>query len=185
VTLKQFGDVVIITDKVAGPLRGPGPEGGDGGESGKQAAATIEQITYGVVKAGTSVFYANGASRAAVNTAISLNKQRAVTRYLKRQKAQKFTKILAGSVNYATKPIEASYIGITHTDLEPDIRNMAASPRSPNTASASRFPSTSSGRSRTCATSRRRTWRRSRTRAVRRVARCSRRPAPAPTSIRC
>src|SRR3546814_1567009 len=67
---------------------------------------------------GTSVFYANGAARNAVNTAISKNKQRAVVRYLKRQKAKKFTKILSGSVNYATKPIEAAYIGICHTDNE-------------------------------------------------------------------
>jgi N4-gp56 family major capsid protein len=28
-------------------------------------------------------------------------------------------------VNYATKPIEAAYIGIGHTDLSPDIRAMA------------------------------------------------------------
>jgi hypothetical protein len=27
-------------------------------------------------------------------------------------------------VNYATKPIEAAYIGIGHTDLGPDIRGM-------------------------------------------------------------
>jgi N4-gp56 family major capsid protein len=124
VTLKQFGDIVLITDKVADlsedPVLKVAME-----ESGKQAAATIEQITYGVVKAGTSVFYANGASRAAVNTAISLNKQRAVVRYLQRQKAKKFTKILSGSVNYATKPIEAAYIAVSHTDISPDIRGMA------------------------------------------------------------
>jgi N4-gp56 family major capsid protein len=124
VTLNQFGDVVLITDKVADlsedPVLKVAME-----ESGKQAAATIEQITYGVVKAGTSVFYANGAVRTAVNTAITLNKQRAVVRYLQRQKAKKFTKILSGSVNYATKPIEAAYIAIGHTDLAPDIRAMA------------------------------------------------------------
>jgi N4-gp56 family major capsid protein len=124
VTLKQFGDVVLITDKVQDlsedPVLKVAME-----ESGKQAAATVEQITYGVVKAGTSVFYANGASRAAVNTAISLNKQRAVTRYLKRQKAKKITKILGGSVNYATKPVEAAFVGICHTDCEPDIRAMS------------------------------------------------------------
>jgi N4-gp56 family major capsid protein len=124
VTLQQFGDIVLITDKVADlsedPVLKVAME-----ESGKQAAATIEQITYGVVKAGTSVFYANGAARANVNTAISLNKQRAVVRYLQRQKAKKITKILGGSVNYATKPIEAAYIGIGHTDISPDIRGMA------------------------------------------------------------
>ena len=124
VTLKEWGDVVVISNKVQDlsedPVLKVAME-----ESGKQAGATVEQITYGVVKAGTTVFYANGASRSAVNTAISLNKQRAVTRYLKRQKAQKITKILSGSVNYATKPIEAAYVGICHTDCEADIRGMA------------------------------------------------------------
>lgn len=123
VTLKQWGDIVEISDKVEDLSEDPALKVAME-ESGKQAAETIELITYGVVKAGTTVFYANGASRAAVNTAISRNKQRAIVRYLKRQKAKKFTKILSGSVNYGTKPIEAAYIGICHTDIDSDIRNM-------------------------------------------------------------
>lgn len=35
------------------------------------------------------------------------------------------TRILDGSINYATKPIEASYIGVGHTDLDNDIRSLA------------------------------------------------------------
>lgn len=124
VTLKQWGDIVTITDKIQDlsedPVLKVAME-----ESAKQAAATIEQVTYGVVKAGTAVSYSNGAARNAVNTVITLAKQRAVTRTLKRNKAKKFTKILGSSVNYATRAIEASYIAITHSDVEPDIRNMA------------------------------------------------------------
>lgn len=124
VTLKQWGDLVEITDKVEDlsedPVLKVAME-----ESGKQAAGTIELITYGVVKAGTTVFYANGAGRSSVNTAITLNKQRAVIRNLERQKAQKFTKILSGSVYYGTKPIEAAYIAICHTDIAADIRGLA------------------------------------------------------------
>lgn len=123
VSLKQWGDVVIITDKVhdlaEDPVLKEAME-----ESGKQAAATVEQITYGVIKAGTSVYYANGALRSAVNTALTLNKQRAVTRYLERSKGKKFTKILGGSVNYATMPIEAAYVAVCHTDLSHDIRSL-------------------------------------------------------------
>lgn len=123
VTLKQWGDIVEISDKVADlnedPVLADATE-----EAGKQAGNTLEQVTYGVVKAGTSVFYANGANRAAVNTAITMNKQRAVTRYLDRMKARKFTKILGGSVNYATVPVEASYIAVAHTDCSADIRSM-------------------------------------------------------------
>lgn len=124
VTLQQWGDLVVITDKVndlsEDPVLKEATE-----ECGENSGRTLEQIIYGVLKGGTSVFYANGAARNAVNTPISLTRQRAVTRYLKRMKAKKFTKILAPSPNYATKAIEASYIAVGHTDLESDIRNMA------------------------------------------------------------
>jgi N4-gp56 family major capsid protein len=59
-----------------------------------------------------------------VNTVISLSKQRAVIRALKAQKAMKITTMLDGSANYATRPIEAAYVAVGHTDLEADIRNL-------------------------------------------------------------
>lgn len=123
-TLKQYGQVVGITDVIEDthedPVLNDATE-----QCGENIGRTIEALTYGVVKAGTNVFYANGASRSAVNTAISLNKQRAVTRGLKAQKAMKITKILAPSPDYETRAIEAAYIAVAHTDLESDIRNMA------------------------------------------------------------
>jgi N4-gp56 family major capsid protein len=124
VSLKQWGDIVEISDKVADLSEDPVLKEAMQ-ESGKCAAETIEAVTYGIVKAGTSVYYANGAVRTAVNTPITLNKQRAVTRYLERQKAKKFTKILGGSVMYATQPVEAAFIAITHTDVSADIRSMS------------------------------------------------------------
>ncbi|WP_337846813.1 N4-gp56 family major capsid protein [Sphingomonas sp.] len=123
VTLKQWGDLVEITDKVADLSEDPVLSDATM-LAGEQAGATVEQVIYGVVKAGTSVFYANGASRAAVNTAPTLNKQRAVVRYLNKMKAKKFTRILSGSVQIGTQPVEAAYVAITHTDLEADIRSM-------------------------------------------------------------
>lgn len=124
VTLLQFGDVKVITDKVADLAEDPVLK--DGVElAGEQSGGTLEKVIYGVVKGGTSVFYSNGSSRAAVNTPISLNKQRKVTRYLKAMKAKKFTKILSGSVQIGTAPIEAAYIAVSHTDLEADVRNLA------------------------------------------------------------
>lgn len=124
VTLKQYGDLVSITDKVADLSEDPVLQDATV-ECGKQAGATLEQIVYNIVKGGTTVFYANGANRAAVNTVLSLNKQRKVTRYLKDMKAMKFTKILSASVNIATRPIEAAYVAVAHTNLEADIRNLA------------------------------------------------------------
>lgn len=124
VSMEQFGDLVVITDKVEDLSEDPVLKDA-AMMSGENSGRTLEQIVYGVVKGGTSVFYANGASRSAVNTAVSLNKQRKVTRYLKSMKAKKFTRILDGSVKIGTRPVEAAYVAVAHTDLESDIRGLA------------------------------------------------------------
>jgi len=124
VSLKQYGEVVEITDVIEDTHEDPVLN--DASEqSGENIGRTQEALNWGVLRAGTNVFYANGAARNAVNVPISLNKQRAVMRSLKAQKAYKITRILSGSVNYATKPIEASYIAVHHTDVEQDIRGLA------------------------------------------------------------
>ena len=122
-TLKQYGQVVKITDVIQDTHEDPVLNDA-AMVCGENIGRTQEKLNYGVVKAGTSVFYANGAARASVNTTITLAKQRAVTRYLKAQKAKKITRILAPSMNYATKAVEAAYVAVAHTDVESDIRAM-------------------------------------------------------------
>lgn len=122
-TLKQHGMVVGITDVIEDTHEDPVLNDATQ-QAGENIGRTIEALTYGVLRAGTNVFYANGASRAAVNSPISLNKQRAVTRALKAQKAQKVTNILSGSPDYETRAVEAAYIAVAHTDLESDVRGM-------------------------------------------------------------
>lgn len=122
-TMAQYGDSVQITDVVADLCEDPVLKDATM-LTGEQAGATIEQVIYGVVKAGTNVYYSNGTARTSVNTVISLNKQRKVTAFLKRQKAKKITSILSASVQYGTSSVEAAYIAVGHTDLESDIRNM-------------------------------------------------------------
>ena len=46
------------------------------------------------------------------------------TRYLKGQRGKAVTKMMSGSVNYETRPIEGGFIAFGHTDLEADIRNI-------------------------------------------------------------
>lgn len=121
VTLKQYGAVIEITDVVADLAEDPVLQNASE-LAGEQAGITLEMVTYGVVKAGTNVFYQNGVVRTSVNTPLSLGKQRAVTRSLKAQKAMKITKILDSSPNYLTRAVEASYVAVGHTDLESDIR---------------------------------------------------------------
>lgn len=91
---------------------------------GEQAAVTVETLRFNILKSGTNVFYANGSSRSAVNTPITLPLQRKVTRTLLRQNAQMITQVLKSSPAYNTQPIEAAFIALVHSDLENDIRDM-------------------------------------------------------------
>ena len=124
VTLKQYGRPIEITDKVTMLSEDPVMDTATM-LAGEQAGATIEQVLYGVLKAGTNVVYANGASRAAVNTPISLNKQRAVTRVLSAQKARMITRMLKSGPEYGVSAVESGWIAVGHTDLDSDIRNLA------------------------------------------------------------
>ena len=92
---------------------------------GEQAAETFEVLTWGVLCGGTNVIYANGTARNQVNTPISLNKLRLASRSLKKQRAKKITKILSPSVNVNTKPVEAAFVVVAHTDCDSDIRGLA------------------------------------------------------------
>jgi N4-gp56 family major capsid protein len=124
VQMAQYGATVEITDVITDLAEDPVLS--DASElCGEQAGATVEQVIYGTVKAGTNVTYANGTTRNGVNTVLTLAVQRKITKALKAQKAKKITKILSASVNYATRGVEAAYIAVSHTDCETDIRSMA------------------------------------------------------------
>jgi N4-gp56 family major capsid protein len=122
-TLRQYGQVVVITDKIEDLHEDPVLNDA-AVQAGENIGRTIEALNYGVVRAGTSVYYANGSARTDVNTPITLAKQRAVLRSLKALKAQKITRSLSPSSDYGTRAVEASYVAVAHTDVESDIRNM-------------------------------------------------------------
>ena len=123
-TLKQYGQVVEITDVIEDTAEDPVLN--DASEqAGENIGRTLEALDWGVLRAGTNVFYTNGTSRTDVNTPISLDKQRAVIRALKAQKAMKITRILDASVNFGTRAVEAAFVAVHHTDCEQDIRNLA------------------------------------------------------------
>lgn len=124
VALAQYGEVAVITDVIEDLHEDPVLRDLTV-QLGENIGRTKEQLNYAVLRAGTNVFYANGAARNAVNTALSLAKQRKVLRGLKAQKAMKITNVLDGSPNYNTTPVEAAFIAVGHTDLEADIRGIA------------------------------------------------------------
>lgn len=91
---------------------------------GETLGEVLEIVRYGVLKAGTNVIYANGASRGVVNTAINKNKLRLAARVLESNRGKRVTTRLAPSVNYETRAVQPAYIVFCHTDCESDIRNL-------------------------------------------------------------
>ncbi|MFG0772853.1 N4-gp56 family major capsid protein [Vibrio plantisponsor] len=124
VDLKQYGAWTGLTDVIADTHEDPVLQTMMQ-LSGEQAAETAEIVLWGILSAGTAVVYTNGAARNEVNTPISLVKLRQAVRTLSGNRAKKKTRILSGSSNYATQPVEAAYIAVCHTDLEADIRDLA------------------------------------------------------------
>lgn len=122
-TLAQYGVPVEITDQVADLSEDPVLKDASM-LCGEQAAETNEMVVYGVIKAGTNVFYSNGSARNAVNTKMTTTIQRRVTRALKAARAKKVTSMIGASVKYGTEPVDAAFLGFGHTDLEADIRDM-------------------------------------------------------------
>jgi len=123
VQLDQWGAFVEITDVVSDLAEDPVLSDASM-LCGEQAAETVEYQTWGAIRAGTNVFYANGSSRSDVNTPVTLDKQRAITRSLKGNRGKKVTSMIGGSPNFETQPVDAAFIAFAHTDLEADIRDM-------------------------------------------------------------
>jgi N4-gp56 family major capsid protein len=92
--------------------------------TGETMAEVLELVRYGVLKAGSTVLYANGSSRAAVNTPISLNALRRAARTLESNRAKRISSRLAPGVNFATRAVQPAFIVFVHTDAVSDIRNL-------------------------------------------------------------
>jgi len=121
--LSQYGDLVTITDVVMDTHEDPIlREAVD--VLGEQAAQMIETVRFNVLKAGTNVFYANGTARNEVNTTITLSLQRKITRSLKKQNARKITSVIKSTPAFGTQNVAPSFIGLCHSDMEGDIRNL-------------------------------------------------------------
>lgn len=124
VTVQQYGVLMKLSSKAEAMYEDDIP--GDMVKLVGEHMASIEElISYGVVRGGTNVVYANGSSRSAVNTTISLNKLRQAARQLESAFAQLVTEKLAASVNYGTSAVEPSYLVFIHTDMEADFRNIS------------------------------------------------------------
>ena len=122
-TLAQYGNLTTISDVILDTH-----EDATLNEAvsllGEQAAQMIEKMRFGVLKAGTSVLYGNGASRSAVNTEISLDVQRRATRALKRQNARFITTVVRSTPSFGTENVAPGFVALIHPDLEASVRSL-------------------------------------------------------------
>jgi N4-gp56 family major capsid protein len=124
VQLQQWGSAIQITDKVDDMAEDPVLRDASS-LLGEQWAESAELLRWGVLRGGSNVFFNNGTARNQVNTAVTLNKIRAVVRFLQAQRARPISEVLAASDKIATRPVESAFIALVHTDVSPDIRGLA------------------------------------------------------------
>lgn len=92
--------------------------------TGETLAEVLELVRYGVLKAGSTVVYSTGSSRASVNAPVTLNALRKAVRTLESNRAKRVTSRIAPGVNFATRAVQPAFIVFVHTDAVADIRNL-------------------------------------------------------------
>lgn len=121
-TLRQIGSGIGFTDVMADTHEDPVlMEFTD--MLGEQAGQMVERIRWGVLTAGTSVYYSNGLARNAVNTVYDLALQKRAVKTLKANNASQFTGIVRSTNAWGTQNVRKAYIGFSHTNMENDIRD--------------------------------------------------------------
>ncbi len=85
-----------------------------------------ELLCWNEIITGTVVFYDTAAhtARNQVDSAITLGRLRKITRALDDAKARWVTSVNKGGAREGTVPSEPGYIGLTHTNMKADIRNL-------------------------------------------------------------
>lgn len=123
-TLVQYACLYAVTDKTFDLYEDDVPAEMKK-QTGERVGLIREMVRYGALKGITNLFYGGtGNSQATVNGTISLNLLRKMTRSLKANHAKMVTSFLAPSPNFATAPVEASYLVFCSTDMEPAIRDL-------------------------------------------------------------
>jgi len=124
-TVRQYGRYVPVTDLME--ILGQDPYISIITErQAQQAAETMDLLAYKHFRAPANVIYTNGASRAAVNTKLTVSGNNcpqldSAIRFLEGNDAVKMTEMLAATPDIATTPIRAGFIAICHPILRQDL----------------------------------------------------------------
>jgi N4-gp56 family major capsid protein len=123
VTLQQYGVLMKLSSKAESLYEDDIP--GDMVKAVGEHMASIEElISYGVVRGGTNVVFANGANRAAITATITLGKIRQSARVIEAAHGMRVTEKLSSGPNFGTTGVSPGYLVFIHTDMEADIRNL-------------------------------------------------------------
>lgn len=122
-SIYQYGQIIGVTDVIQDTHEDPVIQD-ISKQAGENIGRSVEALNYAVVRAGTSVYRANGAARTDINTAVSATKLAAALRTLKRNKAMPFSEKVGPGPNFNSVPIEECYIAVCHVDAEDDIRGL-------------------------------------------------------------
>ena len=125
-TISQYSCLYGFTDKVVDLYEDDIPAEIKT-QIGERVALVNEMIIYGVLRSCTNVFYSGLAPTSIATTAapVNLNLLRKIARSLQANHARPITNILKASANISTQPVESGFVVVCHTDLEPDLRNIA------------------------------------------------------------
>lgn len=122
-TLTQYGDGIQLSDQVEDFHEDPVLDIGIK-RLGQQGAEMAELIRTGSYEGGTNVWYANGTDRDDVNTTLTRDLQRKITRFLERNRAKKISEVVKSEARYGTQNIPRAYFGVVHPDLDSVVRDM-------------------------------------------------------------
>lgn len=123
-TLQQYSCLYAVTDKTFDLFEDDVPSEMKK-QTGERVGLIREMVRFGALKGLTNIYYGgSGNSISTANGTVSINLLRKITKSLKANHAKMITSILAASPNFATAPVEASYLVFCSTDMEPAIRDL-------------------------------------------------------------
>ena len=92
---------------------------------GERVALVNEMIDWGVLRSCTNQFFGGtGTTLATVNGPVTVGLMRSIITALQRQHAKFVTSTLGASAKYATDPVAAGYVLVSHTDLEHNFEDL-------------------------------------------------------------
>ena len=92
---------------------------------GERVTFVNEMIIWGALRACTNAYYGGGGTSIATTIgAITLGFVRKIAKNLQANHGKQVTKVLAASAKYGTDAVSGGYLVYSHTDLEPDIRDL-------------------------------------------------------------